>query len=1477
MQVGANVKSVAEVSSINNKSSTATYKLSKDKLKNIANNIPYTSSELEITIDSTYKNIKNYNTQLSWLLEHDILSRDLEFTGNNLKVILNDDNTRIVTGNDTLITKSDLVMALCKIFYGVEESRPIIIQTSSNKSPIKVDGYIKTYNEGDYKVYVSPNVYENYFVKMLDKGFISIDEFKSLKFIDSYNNYGKDSYFPSWTPSLGNISMLNSACLKENPLGESINIKGYSEGVVLKEISTTLKKPNYFKEEDILRIDALKLIEKVMRVEEGDMSELEAKICTYKYGAKYLRYLNESDKSTVMYLIAMGILDFENEDEFKNLYDYLNQEFFQTILYRLANKNARKDFSKVTLTDNDNYWLEHNMFEGEVTIYDDVSSYTSSNVYEKEKETSNNSSIAFIKSRETKLNAGKSTYVVEKTFRDSSNYKYRDTDLSNLSSNDQTYPEVKEVTDSGDNKTIKFEISSYDKVSASAIIDSRITLKTMDESTESDKIDTVCKVSTGSGDYSYFIPKSAIESNNRTTSMSEIYAMSDKVLVNSKTGVRAVLMEDSKMALVGNEIINTDDVIVRGLNQEVYYNLDIIVRLMSNSYIDDMWIDTVFRDSTATSAQKYVDIKASTGNTVGKTLISPFLDVRKDGKSDKNSDKCNRIFMSLNHTSQGLSYMFSNINKRIGKKESDPPTYMIVSWKMVLPDSDSHVSDEFSDTMENFYSTQNPDVAEMSEFLTTKPSTGTLLQWWETNKGLSDALCNFLYGTKDVSYFHSGYLTPSVTFLSSDSNFSESNIDKILSKLNLSNEIKSSYLSGGNIRNSLFSGGTSVTGTEDYKGLVSSRTLNYYIGYEYDNGKYEYGDYVLSKTNNLYKSIGYEKKDLDFTVLTNEQNPHRTYEPGAEEIVSLEKDSDKYYLIISTRDEWEENSNIKDNGDYTIDGKTYRCTNTITKDGVIYKVMDSKDYVEGKFVSVDTTNYKFVTEDNKSVVEYVKSISAENTDDFYYVSTADEDVTCYHPDYKLVNGIKSMNDDLNRNNTSKKLFPSSKATGLPIEQPEQGKSIDQSSNLTQLYYKPLVNSDIKVLYSFSDDEDADGVNDCNKVWTLSWDELRQRAGMGVDVYEKVDLNNGRFYPRLYLNQYNWSANSSDVLEKKIRYNALIRHNLRTVSVTEAVIDSILAQNYEYSTVTSIPNGKKVLIGDLSFTKGTGNTLISDPITNTDYTTRMSGALSSSDDTEFNSLVCSIFDGNNVSIIDNGQVKTSNALVRFIEQTSGGNLKIGIGEYQGDVNNADYVLCSKKGDKKILTNGSYSSWSADKPFNSFVFYVQFSNKLKFRALDKNGDTWALVYQTNEGADGDLRGVPFFTEDLDYAWDKDMYNDINQSKWKIANDFDEVIKNIRNNYKELQFNDIYNIIKSIVIYTITYLLIMMMIIFLLKKINFIKFFLSECNNPNGGNSSGIDFIKIITLGLSSIEIEDTLPRFIFIEMALSILLWIVFKIT
>src|SRR5690606_5032089 len=123
------------------------------------------------------------------------------------------------------------------------------------------------------------------------------------------------------------------------PLGRSFEISGVSAKDKSGEANFTIKytpKPYLF-DEDLKVIDAYKLVEKFVRLTEQDMTDTEAKIVSYKYGMNYLDNDSEEDRKTLMFLTAKGILDFEDESEFKNLYLDLDPVFGYELLYRTGN------------------------------------------------------------------------------------------------------------------------------------------------------------------------------------------------------------------------------------------------------------------------------------------------------------------------------------------------------------------------------------------------------------------------------------------------------------------------------------------------------------------------------------------------------------------------------------------------------------------------------------------------------------------------------------------------------------------------------------------------------------------------------------------------------------------------------------------------------------------------------------------------------------------------------------------------------------------------------------------------------------------------------------------------------------------------------------------------------------------------------------------------------------------------------------
>ena len=68
----------------------------------------------------------------------------------------------------------------------------------------------------------------------------------------------------------------------------------------------------------------------------------------------------------------------------------------------------------------------------------------------------------------------------------------------------------------------------------------------------------------------------------------EISIIHDKLLENTNTGCEALLMGESGYAIVGTKVIVSDDLIVHDAGDDVYYNLELITSLLTNSYLKEL-------------------------------------------------------------------------------------------------------------------------------------------------------------------------------------------------------------------------------------------------------------------------------------------------------------------------------------------------------------------------------------------------------------------------------------------------------------------------------------------------------------------------------------------------------------------------------------------------------------------------------------------------------------------------------------------------------------------------------------------------------------------------------------------------------------------------------------------------------------------------------------------------------------------------
>ena len=176
--------------------------------------------------------------------------------------------------------------------------------------------------------------------------------------------------FPAFAPELGVVHGFDNRSIRDltfnvlessDFLGRIYSVQGngiapnltnpeQSQGVILPELV-------FFRDQNMTVMSALRIIERVLRQTEADMSELEASIINYQFGARMIDTVYESDQATISFLIAKGILDFENVDEFRNLYSSLTRDFAFTLIYRLANPQGRSNFSQVLITVPENFQM----------------------------------------------------------------------------------------------------------------------------------------------------------------------------------------------------------------------------------------------------------------------------------------------------------------------------------------------------------------------------------------------------------------------------------------------------------------------------------------------------------------------------------------------------------------------------------------------------------------------------------------------------------------------------------------------------------------------------------------------------------------------------------------------------------------------------------------------------------------------------------------------------------------------------------------------------------------------------------------------------------------------------------------------------------------------------------------------------------------------------------------------------------------
>lgn len=221
----------------------------------------------------------------------------------------------------------------------------------------------------DLLFYRTDDVIEMYLQSLWSKGLLSTDKaLRTVKFEDTFIPYTVDgAAIAAWSgqadPYVVNLSRAKHIRIENVSTVSSSDILGTNYSVRSSGSSVTITRANmfnsntgYFVSEELSRMDVYRYIYTMVYANEKKLSDLERDIVSYKYGMEFDGIASSADIEVLKYLIAKGILNFEDSSELSNLYTAISWYDFIPILYRVANDNARLDFSVVQLTDSDQAW-----------------------------------------------------------------------------------------------------------------------------------------------------------------------------------------------------------------------------------------------------------------------------------------------------------------------------------------------------------------------------------------------------------------------------------------------------------------------------------------------------------------------------------------------------------------------------------------------------------------------------------------------------------------------------------------------------------------------------------------------------------------------------------------------------------------------------------------------------------------------------------------------------------------------------------------------------------------------------------------------------------------------------------------------------------------------------------------------------------------------------------------------------------------
>lgn len=1487
-------ETISAIYNLNNYVKNIDYKLSNSIVKSINNDAPQTDIIEDVVYSDTSQNLNNLGVAESWLIRNNYVSRAGIYNKGEF-TFLNDDL------NATFL-KSELWMTLAKIGYGTINSRTLI--TNKERSDAYIDEYIKLDGSivhadgsaGDYFTYVTPNVYELYFSKLLDAGLINKNEFatsKGKKFLKDYEAYSSnksDTTLVPWVTSKGAAQ------------NTSDSIFGYSTKQSDNGNKIVEKRPAYFAKEEIYTIDALKIIETFMRANEKEMTKMEASLVTYKYGIHYVEELSAEDQKTVEYLIAKGILNYEDPAEMVNIYGVLTRDIGYTLLYRVANPEARFDFSKITLTDQESFWQERGYFQNNINLYnasviptaETISSQeleqlkkdakVTSNKTSNEKATEENLDNDFLddilgfnifKVRDVQA-AQTNKYKIRKMFDTNYTYKYGGKDINDLEVKDEVFAidDIKVQAESSGGsvkksavKVITFEVTAKDAVSALAYVNNKITADM--SSLNKIEVSGYTTIEDTNGTKTTLISESSLRQ-----AFTKISIVEDKLLVNTETGAEAVLLPDSGYALVGNQVIVSNDILVTNSNNEIYYNLDVIAAICTNSILTKLTTTkennndvSMYDCSSNIKSESKVSIKTENAVTLGTTTATKvkFKFVNDQGVEDKKSTEV--WCYNVSQLDRGINTLIRQCDVKLSDGSVEKVTF-VVDWNFVVLGAEL-INSDILVTVENSANSVNGlTVNDINKVLYTRPSDSAAAEWWDSNISMSNSLANFMYGTSGVKYVTNGWLAPRVTVLKS-SNVSEALVAKIFKSngFKLDSTGKKYCDNTSKFWESYFNN-PKMTGNGLKELAKTYRTFNMYNSSKAKNGLKYNNEFYLTSYNVLYRAMqntGNSKitkfddrvKYAANSVIVQSRNNNGSIQMSNGQSFTYKGENWKYlgvkdgYFLIQPDFSI---SGKRDKG--VLDGEWYPCLIKCNSNYYVYPF--NMDW----FVNVlnsSTWEAKIDLPANKTLADYCHCFDANGNS----------------LQIEWTNNSK-INEQL-KNSVAYAYykFDGSIATQIHsciLEYLEEevynvyfsGSTTPRSKYKTGDIFSYLENTDARALFK--------GTN----YFYLGGDGFTNgTSSLGIN-YETFSVAEGRSafntiagLPLLYIstsNYYFGDQSGSKVLQTG---SLAASSNAATVSYTglnRKVIDSIVAKFSSVCKVNDLKNGQRLYVGDILLTK-TSSGFVSEPIKDVHLVDALKNH--SKDPVSIRSGIVGLFIGQ--TILYSGNTCT---LSSYIENTD-------IGNFLNTNTITDGVVWKDNSVVKIK-NGNTDDTDLTKAASYACINFTFLDGLLAMPISADGSTYRLLTVSSISGNDYIDDIPFYTESLSFERHKDNSTTIGTTFYSIFQFFNECKESFKDMMNKAFNGDVVNIIWSIIYVFASYMCIIVWILYAMLKYDigrkYFRILTMPASNGHGYRQyHGFDIIKLASLGIYDVNSEPTMSRtittsFVCFFIMYSILRWI-----